>query len=72
MSEELDLTNSKWVPENEIYLISVIESINELYPQIDLEKELKEMNHSLDSLVNSNVVIEVMKKLNEKYPEENE
>ena len=40
MSEELDLTNSKWVPENEIYLISIIEGIKEMYPDIDLESEI--------------------------------
>jgi hypothetical protein len=68
--EELDLTNSKWVPENEIYLISIVESIKDLYPEIDLDSELKEMNYTLDNLINSNDVMNLMQKLSQKYPEE--
>lgn len=69
MSEELDLTNSKWVPENEIYLISIIEGIKEMYPDIDLESEMKESGISYeDMLRNSESVVELLKKLGHKYP----
>ena len=40
MSNELDLTNKKWIPENEIYLISISESIKENYPNVDIKEEL--------------------------------
>ena len=69
MSEELDLTNSKWVPENEIYLISIIEGIKEMYPDIDLDSEMKEAGISYeDMLRNSESVVELLKKLGHKYP----
>ena len=69
MSEELDLTNSKWIPENEIYLISIIEGIKEMYPDIDLDSEMKEAGISYeDMLRNSESVVELLKKLGHKYP----
>lgn len=69
MSEELDLTNSKWIPENEIYLISIIEGIKEMYPDIDLDSEMKEAGISYeDMLRNSGSVVELLKKLGHKYP----
>lgn len=67
--EEIDLTNSKWSPENEIYLISVVEAIKENYPQADLDAELEESGYSLEDLSDSKKVFLFMKKLNEKYPD---
>jgi hypothetical protein len=34
--EEIDLANSKLIPDNEIYLISIVEGIRENYPDADL------------------------------------
>jgi hypothetical protein len=67
--ERIDLSKSKWSPENEIYLISVIEGIKENYPQIDLEEELKESGYSITDLTDSKKIVSFMKKLNEKYPD---
>ena len=68
--EELDLTNSNWIPENEIYLISIIEGVKELYPDIDFDVELEEMGFTNDDILkNPNVVIDLIRRLNEKYPE---
>jgi hypothetical protein len=67
--ERIDLSKSKWSPENEIYLISVIEGIKDNYPQIDLEEELKESGYSITDLTNSKKIVSFMKKLNEKYPD---
>jgi hypothetical protein len=67
--ERIDLSKSKCSPENEIYLISVIEGIKDNYPQIDLEEELKESGYSITDLTDSKKIVSFMKKLNEKYPE---
>jgi hypothetical protein len=67
--ERIDLSKSKWSPENEIYLISVIEGIKDNYPQIDLEEELKESGYSITDLTDSKKIVSFMKKLNEKYPD---
>jgi hypothetical protein len=67
--EEIDLSKSKWNPENEIYLMSVVEGIKENYPQIDLDEELKESGYSIDELADSKIIVSFMKKLNEKYPD---
>ena len=67
--EGIDLSKSKWSPENEIYLISVIEGIKDNYPQIDLEEELKESGYSITDLTDSKKIVSFMKKLNEKYPD---
>ena len=67
--EEIDLSKSKWNPENEIYLMSIVEGIKENYPQIDLDEELKESGYSIDELADSKIIVSFMKKLNEKYPD---
>lgn len=67
--ERIDLSKSKWSPENEIYLISVIEGIKDNYPQIDLEEELRESGYSVENLSDSKIIVSFMKKLNEKYPD---
>lgn len=69
--EELDLTNSNWIPENEIYLISIIEGVKDLYPDIDFDVELEEMGFTNeDILKNPNAVIDLIRRLSEKYPED--
>ena len=66
--EELDLTNSKWVPENEIYLMSMIEGIKEMYPDADFDEELKEMGYTYDDIINNHdIILGLMKNLNTKY-----
>lgn len=67
--KEIDLSKSKWNPENEIYLRSIVEGIKENYPQIDLDEELKESGYSIDELADSKIIVSFMKKLNEKYPD---
>jgi hypothetical protein len=67
--EEMDLTGAKWAPGNELYLISITESIRENYPEVELEDELKEFGYILDDLLDSKKISLFMKRLNEKYPD---
>ena len=65
--EELDLSNSKWNPENEIYILSIIEGIKDNYPDIDLDKELAEINYKIEDLSDPNKIKDLMKILYKKY-----
>lgn len=67
--EELDLSNSKWTPESEIYLLSVSEGIRENYPNVDLEKELEELGYTIEDLLETKKIMILMARLNEKYPD---
>jgi hypothetical protein len=67
--EEIDLANSKLIPDNEIYLISIVEGIRENYPDADLDEEINEMGYSLDDLMDRSKIVSLMKRLNEKYPD---
>jgi hypothetical protein len=67
--EELDLSNSKWTPESEIYLLSVSEGIRDNYPNIDLEKELKELEYTIEDLLQTEKIMIFMSRLHEKYPD---
>jgi hypothetical protein len=67
--EELDLSNSKWTPESELYLLSVSEGIRENYPNIDLEKELKELEYTIEDLLETKKIMIFMARLHEKYPD---
>jgi hypothetical protein len=67
--EESDLTNKKWIPENELYLLSVSEGIIENYPDIDLEKELDEVGYIIEDLIQPEKIKIFMEKLQEKYPD---
>lgn len=68
MLDELDLSNKKWVPENEIYLISIAESLKENYPYVDMEKELTEAGYVLEDLLQTEKVHRFMNILFTKYP----
>lgn len=67
--EELDLSNSKWTPESELYLLSVSEGIRENYPNVDLEKELEELGYTIEDLLEAKKIMIFMARLNEKYPD---
>jgi len=67
--EELDLRNSKWTPESEIYLLSVSEGIRENYPDVDLEKELGELGYTIEDLMQTEKIKIFMSRLHEKYPD---
>lgn len=67
--EELDLSNSKWTPQREIYLLSVSEGIRENYPNIDLEKELEELGYTIEDLLETKKIMIFMARLHEKYPD---
>ena len=70
MSEELDLTGSKWIPENEIYLISIMESFKENYPNVDIEKEMELFGIKQEDLIDSKNVKCFLQNLQSKFPEE--
>ena len=67
--EESNLTNKKWIPENELYLLSVSEGIIENYPNIDLEKELEELGYIIEDLIQPEKIKIFMARLQEKYPD---
>ena len=67
--EESDLTNKKWIPENELYLLSVSEGIIENYSNIDLEKELEELGYIIEDLIQPEKIKIFMARLQEKYPD---
>ena len=67
--KNIDLSNSKWTPENELYLLSVSEGIIENYPNIDLEKELEELGYIIEDLIQPEKIKIFMARLQEKYPD---
>lgn len=67
--ENIDLENSKWIPENEIYLISIVESIREMYPKCDIEEDLKMCDLELEDLMDQKKALDFIKFLGEKYPD---
>ena len=67
--KNIDLSNSKWTPENELYLLSVSEGIIENYPNIDLEKELNDAGYIIEDLIQPDKIKIFMTRLQEKYPD---
>ena len=67
--KNIDLTNKKWIPENELYLLSVSEGIIENYPDIDLKKELDELGYIIEDLIQPEKIKIFMARLQEKYPD---
>lgn len=67
--EEIDLSNAKWTPGKDLYLISITEAIRENYPEADIEAELKIAGYILDDLVDPEKISLFMRRLNEKYPD---
>jgi acetone carboxylase gamma subunit len=70
MSEELDLSKSKWNLDNEIYLRSIKESVEENYPMANFEEELSLLGYSLGDLLQIHKVNRLMNTLNKKYPDD--
>ena len=68
MSEELDLTKSKWNLDEEIHLRSIKESVEENYPGVNFEEELSLLGYSLSDLLQIHKVNRLMNTLNKKYP----
>ena len=67
--KNIDLSNSKCTPDNELYLLSVSEGIIENYPDIDLEKELEELGYIIEDLIQPEKIKIFMERLQEKYPD---
>jgi hypothetical protein len=69
MSEELDLTGSKWIPENEIYLVSILESFKDNYPKADIEKEIESFGIKQEDLLDPKNVKQFLEYLQSNFPE---
>jgi hypothetical protein len=69
MSEELDLTGAKWIPQNEVYLITIKESIEENFPNSNIDQDLKDHGMNLEDLLEKDNLDFFLKKMSEKYPE---
>ena len=70
MSEEMDLTKARWGTDNEIYLLSIKESIKDNYPQANLEKELEEINLKESDLLQRSKLNKLLNTLAKKYPDD--
>jgi hypothetical protein len=68
MEEELDLTKSRWTPENEILISVIKESIEENYPEINIIEELGEINFTIEDLIDNKKFVHFIEKLEKKYP----
>lgn len=69
MSEELDLTNSKWTHENEIYLISIMDSFKDNFPNANIENEFSFFGFTIEDLLDQKKLEKFMDHLNDKFPE---
>lgn len=69
MSDELDLTNSRIIPEQEIYLASIWESIEDNFPNSNIKEDLNNLNLVSDDLLDKEKLQIFLNYLNQKYPE---
>lgn len=68
MSEELDLTKSVWNRDEDLYLNTVRQSVEENYPGVNLEEELRLLGYSWDNLLQTHKLNRLINTLNKKYP----
>lgn len=69
MEENLDLTNAKWTPSNEVYLYVIKQSLHENYPQVNIDWELQNNGYTYDDLLDDVKLKEFLEILEENYPE---
>lgn len=67
MSENIDFNGKKWIPENEMYILSVIESFNEMFNIENAGDEVVSLGYVLEDLLIASKNVEIQKKLSEKY-----
>jgi hypothetical protein len=69
MSDELDLTNSRIISEDQIYLSSIKESIGENFPNSNIKEDLGNLNLVFDDLLDKEKLQSFLNHLIQKYPE---
>lgn len=69
MSDEIDLTNSRIIPENEIYLVTIQESIEENFPNCKIKEDLSNLNLVFEDLLDKEKLQRFLNYLMQKYPE---
>jgi len=70
MSDELDLTNSRIISEDQIYLSSIKESIGENFPNSNIKEDLGNLNLVFDDLLDKEKLQSFLNHLIQKYPED--
>ena len=69
MSDELDLTNSRIMSEDQIYLSSIKESIGENFPNCNIKEDLGNLNLVFEDLLDKEKLQSFLNHLIQKYPE---
>lgn len=67
MSESINFKGKNWIPENEIYILSIIESFNEMFNIENSADDVLALGYVLEDLLDVSKNIEIQKKLVEKY-----
>lgn len=67
MSESINFNGKNWIPENELYILSIIESFNEMFNIENAGDEVESLGYLLEDLLVTSKNVEIQKKLAEKY-----
>jgi hypothetical protein len=68
MSESINFNGKKWIPENELYILSILEGFNDMFNIENSGDEIIALGYDLEDLLVASGIIEIQKKLSEKYP----
>ncbi len=67
MSESIKFNGEQWIPENELYILSILESFNDMFNIENSGDEVIALGYILDDLLVASKNMEIQKKLSEKY-----
>ncbi len=67
MSESINFNGKKWIPENELYILSVLESFNDMFSIENSGDEIIALGYDLEDLLVASKNMEIQKKLSGKY-----
>ena len=67
MSESINFNGKKWIPENELYILSILEGFNDMFNIENSGDEIIALGYDLEDLLVASGIIEIQKKLVDKY-----
>jgi hypothetical protein len=67
MSDSVNFKGKKWFLENELYILSILESFNERFNIENSADEVISFGYEIDDLLVVEKNMEIQKKLSEKY-----
>lgn len=67
MSESINFNGKQWIPENELYILSVLESFNDMFNIENSGDEVIALGYELEDLLVASKNVEIQKKLVDKY-----